>query len=248
MMNRFFIALAMAAVIAGCNDCQGHCDPQVPYPEPGACPLIGKSPGEEGGACPSWPGMCTSGTRCVQGTCLPCGGSGEVCCGFDNTCQGGLTCDPKPNSADVCSSTCGQLNKQCCSSNVCAPGLTCNGNNKTCITSNTSQCNGSTQFFVGMLDLTTRCAIEPIAVMANSAAEATTCAQGVVQQLGLSGYVELKSPTQFPNVGNTYNFCSKSAIDPGSTVTVHAFSDADAQACVQGYCSLTCTITPGACQ
>lgn len=250
-MNRFLKTLAMAVFIAALNGCDVKpCSPTIPYPQPGTCSIPGTPEGEPGGKCPSWPSQCGGGSSCIQGVCLPTGGDGEACTGLHNECDPGLTCDDVPDSHVTCSSTCGQLGQPCCHHSVCGPGNTCTPD-QTCVQTDpptTSACQGSTQYFVGTLDFVTRCAGEPISVMADDPAQATACAQATLQQLGLTGVVELVSPTLYPNSGAEHQFCSKSDFDPsGSSFTIHAHSDGDALTCAKGYCVKDCTITAGVC-
>jgi hypothetical protein len=135
---------------------------------------------------------------------------------------------------------------------VCGDGVTfiC-GADQICVPSNTTTsgaCHGSTLYFVGTLDDVSRCAKDPITVMADDPAQATECAKATLAQLGLAGVRDLVSPTLYQNYGTEYPFCSVSEIDPnGSSFTIPAHSDEDALTCGKNYCLMDCTITAGAC-
>jgi hypothetical protein len=253
-MNRFFIALAMVTVVAGCGRCvgTGECDQTVPYPQPGACDLPDKSPGEIGGKCRDTAiDFCDPGSWCIQGTCLPCGDPGEVCCA-GTQCNSGVTCDLDYDGVNMCNGSCGQPGQPCCgldcdpgSGALCADGVTCQ-------VIAPGQCNGSTAYFFATIEKASRCAGPTIPIYADSWDEAKTCAEGALQMLG-PDTLELTSPSPAPDPGKEYEFCKTSVGDPnGTTKLVNAYSDQDAEACaIYTNCALdhddTCKIAPGAC-
>lgn len=243
-----WIASFFAVALMGCGSCQTPCKPNIPYPQAGSCPLPGVAAGDPGGKCPSWPGQCTSNTHCISGTCLPCGGAGEACCGVMETCDVG-TCDKSDDSEDVCRTSCGQAGQGCCTGNECAAGLYCDvAAPKTCVPTSQQACNGNKTWYVGVVDEDTRCALDAnIIVQANTAAEATTCAQSVAASTGLSPGSQLLPPQETANNPADYQGCVQGNIVEGnSTVHFSAFTQSDAQACLQSFC-LNCMVSMGPC-
>ena len=75
-------------------------------------------------------GFCSGDSaRCTMGTCLACGGAGQLCCqgGDAYACSRGLQClDNGMDAPDTCGE-CGGPNQRCCADDECSSGLTCAG-------------------------------------------------------------------------------------------------------------------------
>ncbi len=78
--------------------------------------------GSDGGCSPA----CSLGHQCVNGSCVPCGGSGQVCCGGTG-CGTNLSC----STGGICE--CGNVNEECCNATTCNGGLTCNAGMNRCV-------------------------------------------------------------------------------------------------------------------
>ena len=240
-LKMWFVVFSAVAMF-GCANCQGTCKQNIPYPEPGSCPLPGAPPGSPGGKCPGWPSNCDEGLDCISGTCLPCGGANEACCGNFESCTVGI-CDHNNDSEDVCRTTCGGNGQDCCPGNECASGLNCI-NGDTC-QSGPLACSGALTWYVGVFNATTRCAEVAINVKADTQAEAAECAAGL-----LKAGQAARPPQQQPNPPQQYTVCvGGSDIIPGGpfgTQTIEAFTDADAQVCLQSQCT-NCEVAFGEC-
>lgn len=237
--------------ITGCTSwggigCSAPCKPGVPYPQPGACPIPGVPDNQPGGHCKGiWP--CGNGSQCVDGTCLPCGGDGEICCGPNKDCNGGA-CEYNSNGPDICSTSCGTLGKACCNGNNCE-GSVCDLNTHQCVAGGGGACSGPYTYVVSFINKQTRCAEYTFYVKSSSDADAQTCAQGLLQgQTGNVGLYELGPLNVEPT---EYVFCEHSAeplSGPDNNIYPLAFSQQDAEICaVQAFCQ-NCTFTPGQCQ
>lgn len=236
--TKAWLSVLFAVTLFNCSNCTGTCKPNVPYPQPGSCPIPGVATGQPGGKCPTWPNQCANDSHCINGTCLPCGGVGEACCGPMDDCTGS-TCD---QANDICRSDCGGVGEQCCGDGHCINGSVCDGNSNTC-TSGPPACNGSTTWYIGLVDANRCAAPENIIVKANSAAEATTCANAMPSY----GYTRLP-PQTTPNVPTEYVGClGDSNVLLGSRNSYFfAFSASDAAACLQSQC-VNCQVTMGEC-
>ena len=240
-LKLWFVVLSAVAMF-GCSNCQGTCKQNIPYPEPGSCPLEGAPQGSPGGKCPSWPGNCDDGLHCTSGTCLPCGGANEACCFTSDECSVGV-CDLENDGEDICRTDCGSAGQDCCEHNVCASGLTCI-NGASC-ESGPLECSGALTWYVGTFNATTRCAGIPIIVKADTQAEAAQCAGGQLPA-GSAG----RPPQQQANPPQQYTGCIGGSVynplNPFGTVTFEAFTDADAQVCLQSQCT-NCEVSFGEC-
>jgi hypothetical protein len=116
---RFIQALLLAScafVLDGCETCS----------DPNGCGGLNQT-------CADWPANdCASGLRCVNDTCLACGGLGDVCCwtavGPDKCTAPGTVCDETQDATPTCTDQCGLIGKACCGGTSCPDpaGATCN--------------------------------------------------------------------------------------------------------------------------
>ncbi len=98
----------------------------------------------EGACCPG----CGADEACLAGTCAPCGGLNQFCCGDrcagadaiclggrcaqcgrpgDPCCAGGGCVAPATCDGTTCHGTCGEVGQACCTGNRCALGTVCAG-------------------------------------------------------------------------------------------------------------------------
>jgi hypothetical protein len=97
----------------------------------------GEDSGKDAGA-PTCTG-CTATEVCVDGACVPCGGSGDPCCASGPPCTSAtLAC-----AAGSCT-TCGGTGQPCCAGTTCGSELTCSGGTCQCGNYGEACCGGIT--------------------------------------------------------------------------------------------------------
>jgi hypothetical protein len=179
---------------------------------------------------------CASGLVCAGSpkTCVPangCGTQGLLCCGpaVGYQCQSGLSCQ-----SNVCekAAACVGTGASCTSASCCSPDSCVSGKcqapstQKTC--SGQTATSSATNFVVGAKGSASLCAIGAEAFFANSLSEAETCAQRVFGSAGV---------TLVPNATpSSYDYQDWGPFNDSSVctiVSVNAFSQSDADTCVQ---------------
>ncbi|RYZ43760.1 MAG: hypothetical protein EOO71_02040 [Myxococcaceae bacterium] len=235
--NRILLLALLLTMIQGCGiNCQGACDPTRTYPEPESCPIPGHTQGEAGGECNNFLG--NSGCNdpeafaCVANSCIPCGQTGQVCCAYQ-TCHDGSGCandDSDETKYRVCTNDCNAEGATCCSGNNCTNGLMCDGETQKCVATATESCGqGPNAFLFNIRRADTLCG-SVISFNETTLEAAKTCLQPQMTQQNL----EFVASTEVLKKVEVCN--SESGFDPSATVTVEAFSDADALVCAHSLC------------
>jgi hypothetical protein len=241
------LLLAMALFSIACTDygqlgCSGHCDHPWDGKE-GSCPLPNVAAGEVGGSCNSWPSPpCNSGGRCVDGTCLECGGNGEVCCtsGTSQVCNSG-TCASSDDFAK-CNDSCGLLTPgkdDCCpgTGTKCSQGV-CDIDTHKCIQPQSDPCTGQNPYNVYLTD-SNGCAQGPFYFTSNNDSEASSCVAHLKAVYGAQGACTLNQAVQESEVCGT-SFLAK------STYIIDVCDAVNFSSCQWSQCT-NCTFTSGAC-
>lgn len=171
---------------------------------PGSCPLPGVPDRQIGGACQGvYP--CVGNATCVDGTCLACGGAGQVCCTWgDAACSAG-TC---ASSGDfpTCDPNCGLLTPgkdSCCggTGTQCTQGV-CDIDTNKCVQPGSDPCTGMLDYSVYLTD-DNGCAIGPVFFTSNNDAEAQTCADQYKASYGAQSTCGLHQQPQETDVCGT---------------------------------------------
>lgn len=240
-------ALILLPLPACFDSCQKPCDPTVQYPNPGACPVPGATPGTPGGACAENSfgdlTLCDNQSECYNGTCIPCGEPGQVCCMYgDAACFGGSTCTPTPDSYKTCKSDCAHAGEVCCPGNYCGPETSgCDLSTNTCGAGLDPSCNNSpvkpewkipVQDLYGCGDL--------LYFHADTYEQAVTCVEPTLNAGGLTVVVP-------PDALDDYYVCNSGDPNPDNSLTLYAISQEAAHNCAQKKCEYLCTTTDGMC-
>jgi hypothetical protein len=234
----------MACTDYGQLGCDGKCD--HPYDgEPGSCPQPGAVAGHIGGKCEAWPAFaCDAGGVCVDGTCLPCGGDGELCCGKygpnPEQCTSG-TCT-STGDYPVCNSSCGTLTPgkdSCCPGNgiKCSEGA-CDIDTNKCIQPQNVPCTGNYGYAVAFTD-GAGCVLGTSYFSADNDTEAQQCADAAKAQYGAAGVCALNA---LPIEQDT---CQTSFLGSFSKV-IEVCDMAKLASCEYEQCT-NCTYTNGSC-
>lgn len=120
----------------------------------------------------------------------------------------------------------------CCPKKTCQAGFDCV--DQMCVPDPAElSCNGSTQYVVQRRYADSKCAAPPAWVKADSEAEALQCAQAI----GLETLLVSTNPADAE--ADAYLYCPKAGLPGfGGELTIYAYSEADAQACmVFGNCA-----------
>lgn len=213
------------------------CGPQLPHA------------GEEGYSCRTgitFAGACNADLRCVDGTCLPCGDDGEVCCGIPGGDQhvctgGGVACDDFVDKLGTCTTTCGSPGLACCDYDTCPNGGecvsgTCSG---TPNPPNTDCLSGPEKHLMYVIG--GDCSYAQVIFYVNNLAEAEACRDA---------YVAAAAPTEevcaLDQIPEYNKFCATSNVPPAISHDLNYCSDAQLQTCEQYWCS-NCSWSPGDC-
>jgi len=136
--------------------------------------------GTEGHECHGWPSYgCDGDLRCVNDTCVACGGNNEACCD-DKPCNDpSLACDTSSEGAGKCQNDCGLEGLPCCADGTCPGGGSCNESG-TCETATVgdSCVTGDTPHGVAVID--SNCGLLPVDLATDTDAEAQECRQKLV--------------------------------------------------------------------
>ena len=238
MLKRFIIMAALVFV----NACDGHCT--HPWDgTPGSCPQSGVGDGTIGGSCASWPANpCGAGSQCVDGTCVACGGAGEICCGQ-------YTANPKPcvagtcvstNDYNTCDDSCGLLDPGkdgCCPGDICSEGVCDVATSKCVAPAAPDPCPGGAIGYTISLKDSAGCATDPIAFTADDDTAAKTCADAIMAAAGYPARCEVDQAPTYTEV------CEGAQVND----TVVVCDQADFAKCELSFCS-NCQFTPGPCQ
>lgn len=245
-----YVLLSMLWSLAACSgflqfqSCDGNCS-HAYNGQPGSCPESGGESGEPGGPCNGI--ECDGDARCVNNTCLPCGGQDQVCCApilETPDCNSGFTCaggGTWGGGYGMCTSSCGLLGLSCCEGDgtECSQGV-CSPDSKTCVDPSGTEdlCQGSAQF-VGYGLNAAGCVEQQFNFSANGSAAATQCLAMMTAQQGLTA--SALNATEYPST-----FCEENIINGNSTVYVNVTNPAQLSQCEQSLCT-NCTIVAGAC-
>jgi hypothetical protein len=234
----------MACTDYGQLGCSGKCD--HPWDgKPGSCPQAGAAEGQVGGGCAGWPSpACGAGGKCVNGTCLTCGGDGQLCCDQfspnPSPCNAG-TCQAT-GDWPTCNSSCGTLTPgkdSCCAGTgtKCSQGA-CDIDTNKCIQPASDPCTGQNPYSVYLKDAF-GCAVGPFYFSADDDSEAKTCADALKAQYGAAGECSLNQGAQETDV------CETSFLGHYPDI-VDVCDQADFASCEQSKCT-NCTFTNGSC-
>lgn len=239
------LLFAMACTDYGQLGCSGHCS--HPWDgKPGSCPQPNVALGQVGGGCGAWPGpACDSGGTCIDGTCLACGGDGQVCCGQYEPnavpCNNG-TC-AAVGDFPKCDDSCGTLTPgkdKCCSGTgtKCSEGA-CDIDTNKCIQPMSDPCTGTKPYSVYLKDAN-GCAVGPFFFTADDDASALTCVAALETYYGGVSACALNQPALETNV------CGTSPQLGSWPYIISTCDAADITACESYRCG-NCTYTPGDC-
>jgi hypothetical protein len=160
-------------------------------------------------------------------------------------CDGLFSPAPSPppsddgTDVDETPASCGGAGEPCCSSGVCDAGFACDDTTQTCEV--LLACRGPYTYAVGVVSSETRCPITIVTQAAATPLEADLCVRA---SLPIT-----RSTVPIGSVVSRFEYCLTSTLlGSSSTVSVEAFSAADARVCVNQQC-LNCTVAavPGPC-
>jgi hypothetical protein len=246
-----FSTLFMASILfmMACTDygqlgCDGKCN--HPYDgKPGSCATGNVSVGQIGGSCAGWPSpACAAGGTCIDGTCLPCGGDGELCCGHYSPNPSECTDGTCAATADypTCDSSCGTLTPgqdTCCPGNgtKCSEGA-CDVDTNKCIQPQSVPCTGANPYAVALVD-GAGCVLGTFYFSGDNDTDAKACADGLKAMYGAADECTLgQIPTE-------KDVCESSFLGTYSAV-IGVCDPAKLAACEQEQCS-NCTFQDGSC-
>jgi hypothetical protein len=230
--------------------CSGTCDPNVQFPNPGACVTGFAGQGTPGGECSLdelGGGICQTGSVCIDDVCIPCGGNGQACCqepaGPMFCTTPGSGCDQGPNSDEIyprCTSSC-TAGKACCADNYCTDSV-CDTSTNTCMGAQSNPCVGGISYSVLLID-PNGCVMHA-SFSSDNDTDAQTCAQAILAENAGHGYTQL-SALNAQQVCGDYCEISESGNAPVGGTECALTPQALAQ-CEQAQCT-NCTIQPSAC-
>lgn len=239
------ILFTMACTDYGQLGCDGKCDHAYDG-KPGSCPQAFGTEGQVGGKCAGWPSpACDTGGTCIDGTCLPCGGDGELCCPQyspnpspcnDGTCT---SIDDYP----TCNASCGTLTPgadSCCPGNgtKCSEGA-CDVDTNKCIQPQNAPCTGNLPYEVALTD-GAGCVIGTFYYTADNDTEAQQCADALKAVAGAAGECSLN---QTPIEQDT---CQTSMLLGSHPAAITVCDQAKLASCEYEQCT-NCTYTNGSC-
>jgi hypothetical protein len=233
------ILFTMACTDYGQLGCDGKCN--HPYDgKVGSCPQPNAPEGRVGGRCQGWPAPACSAGTCVDGTCLPCGGDGELCCPNTSPCNAG-TC-ASTGDYPTCIASCGTLTPgrdTCCPGNgtKCSEGA-CDVDTNKCIKPQNVPCTGRYAYEVALTD-GAGCVVGTFYFTADNDTDAKTCTDALKSMYGAAGECTLN---QAPIDQDT---CQSSFLGSYSKV-IEVCDPAKIESCEQEQCS-NCTYTNGSC-
>lgn len=213
--------------------------------KPGSCPKPDGITGEIGGGCDSWPSpACQAGGKCLDGTCLSCGGDGELCCDQyspnPTPCPNGTCQDQGDNR--VCNNHCGLLsapNNHCCQGEGqgCSEGM-CNIDTQLCEEPNADPCTGANPYFVYFKDQA-GCAMGPFRFSSDNDTDAKACADSMMAHYQATSECGLNQDVHETTVCET-------SLNGSFPDEVDVCDPADFDSCKQSKCT-NCTIDTGDC-
>ena len=190
---------------------------------------------------------CNPGLECVDGICVACGGANEVCCDSPGIpkCDAPLAC----NGGQIgvlghCTGDCGAIGLACCPDSGCPASGTC-VDGQCQDPGGDPLCQGGPEYHVVSI-IGPDCANNPKEFHTNSAADAETCRQALVNAAGPD--TQVCDLDQKP-VETVVCFHDPD-VPPDSSIYFWHCKEGDAQLaiCEQQYvCPNQCTWTDGAC-
>ena len=213
--------------------------------KPGSCPKSDGIVGQIGGRCDAWPNSpCAAGGKCLDGTCLSCGGDGELCCDQyspnPEPCSNG-TCQANGDFR-VCNDNCGLLEPgkdSCCQGEGegCHEGV-CNIDTRKCEQQSADPCTGNLQYSVFYKDAN-GCAVGPFKFTSDNDTDAKACADSMMAHYQATSECGLNQDVQETDV------CGTSFLGSFPEV-VDVCDPADFATCEQSKCT-NCTFVTGSC-
>lgn len=241
-------ALLVLPLSACFDSCQPPCDPKVEYPEPGACSDYTKEAGTPGGPCAKNSFgdyiLCNDHSECYSGTCIPCGGDGEVCCMYGEAACFNGTCSPSSGGEGYkkCNDACGHVGEACCPENYCGPDTGgCDPSTNTCAPVQYPGCENNplkAEWGIPIRDAY-GCG-DMVVFHADTYEEAVACVEPALNAKGLT-------VLPLPQTLGQYKECNSGGVNEPNPLTIPAYSQEDAHNCAQWQCGFACTTTDGPC-
>ena len=241
-------ALLLLPLSACFDSCQKPCDPTVAYPDPGACSESTKESGTPGGPCAKNSFgdyiLCNDHSECYNGTCIPCGEPGEVCCNYGEAACFNGTCAPTADDDGYkkCDDQCNTVGMPCCADNYCGPDTGgCDPSTNACAPVPGPSCDNNPLRPEWQIPIQDANGCGDVLVFhADTYDQAVACVEPGLTDKGFT-------VLPLPQTLGQYLECNSGGVNEDNPLTIPAYSQADAHNCAQWYCGFNCTTTDAAC-